>query len=257
MNPRVKIASTRTPDGSKMVLYKHGDHFLIEVNGQDLMHSRQHESEIELARLGCGHLTALKAPSILIGGLGMGYTLRKSLDMLGPHAQVMVAELLSAVIGWNRVYFGELNDQPLEDHRVDLMPGDIVELIARSKKRFDAILLDIDNGPNAMTDSSNRHLYGRNGIRSCRRALREKGCLAVWSAEPSKKFERLLMECRFHVRRFRVPAYKGAKSQSRFIWIASESQKCLPSWGGEPRLSIDKESKERRKYTRKRRFRYK
>lgn len=240
-----------------MVLYKHAGDFLIEVNGQDLMNSRQHESEIELARLGCGYLTDRKAPSILIGGLGMGYTLRQSLDMLSPHAQVMVAELLSAVIGWNRDFFGELNGQPLEDHRVDLMTGDIVKLISRSKERFDAILLDIDNGPNAMTDSSNCHLYSRKGIYSCQRALRKKGCLAVWSAEPSKKFEQLLMECRFHARRFRVPAYKGAKSQSRFVWVASENPRCLPSGGGEPRLPIDKDSKERRRYIRKRRFRYK
>jgi spermidine synthase len=224
MNPRIKIATTRTPDGSEMVLYKHAGDFLIEVNGQDLMHSRQHESEIELARLGCGHLADRKAPSILIGGLGMGYTLRQSLDMLNSHARVMVAELLAAVIDWNRDFFGGLNGQPLDDHRVALKTVDIVELISRSKEKFDAILLDIDNGPNAMTDASNRDLYSRDGIRSCRRALREKGCLAVWSAEPSRKFEQLLMECRFHVRRFRVPAYKGAKSQSRFVWIASESK---------------------------------
>jgi len=254
MNPRVKIATTRTPDGSKMVLYEHAEDFLIEVNGQDLMHSRQHESEIELARLGCGHLTDRKAPSILIGGLGMGYTLRQSLDMLSPHAQVMVAELLTAVIDWNRDFLGGLNGQPLEDQRVDLKTGDIVALISRSKERFDAILLDIDNGPNAITDSSNRHLYSRKGIRSCQRALRGKGCLAVWSAEPSKKFEQLLMECRLHVRRFRVPAYKGAKSQSRFVWIATENKKYLPSGGGEPRRPIKKEPKGHRIQGRKRRL---
>ena len=257
MNPRVKIASTRTPDGSQVVLYKHAGDFLIEVNGQDLMHSRQHESEIELARLGCGHLTDHKAPNILIGGLGMGYTLRQSLDMLRPQARVMVAELLTDVIAWNRDFLGELNGQPIEDQRVDLMTGDVVQLISRSKDRFDAILLDIDNGPNAMTDSSNLYLYSRKGIQSCRRALREKGCLAVWSAETNKKFEQRLMECRFHVRRFRVPAYKGAKSQSRFVWIASESERCLPCGGGEPRLPVDNESKGRRRHTRKRRFLYK
>jgi spermidine synthase len=254
MNPRVKIASTRTPDGSEMVLYKHAGDFLIEVNGQDLMHSRQHESEIELARLGCGHLADRKAPSILIGGLGMGYTLRQSLDMLNSHAQVMVAELLTAVIDWNRDYLGALNSQPLEDQRVDLKTGDIVELISRSKDRFDAILLDIDNGPNAMTDSSNRHLYSREGIRSCQRALREKGRLAVWSAEPSKKFEQLLMEYRLHVRRFRVPAYKGVKSQSRYVWIAAQNKRYLPLGGGEPRLPFKKESNGRRRYTREKRL---
>ena len=224
MKPIVKIATARTPEGGEMVLYQHDRDFSIKINGQDLMHSRQHESELELARLGCEHLSGRRAPSILIGGLGMGYTLRQALDMLSPHAQVVVSELLDAVVEWNREFFGELNGQPLGDKRVDLKTGDIVELISRSKDRFDAILLDLDNSPSAMTVSSNRRLYGREGIRACRSALREQGCLAVWSAEPSKKFEQLLMSCSFHVHRFRVPACKGSKSQSRFVWVASESK---------------------------------
>ncbi len=239
MKPRIRIATARTPDGGETVLYQHGRDFSIQINGQDLMHSRQHESELELARLGCAHLAGRKAPSILIGGLGMGYTLRQALDMLSPHAQVVVGELLDDVVEWNREYLWELNGQPLEDERVDLKRGDIVELISRSKSRFDAILLDIDNGPNAVTDSGNRRLYGREGIRACRDALREQGCLAVWSAEPSKKFEQLLMSCSFEVRRFRVSAYKGSKSQSRFEWVASEDKIILPRGGGEPRLPLE------------------
>ncbi len=243
MKPSVRIATARTPDGGEMVLYQHGRDFSIKINGQDLMLSRQHESELELARLGCAHLVGRKAPSILIGGLGMGYTLRQALDMLSPHAKVVVGELVGAVVEWNREILGELNGQPLGDERVDLKTGDIIELISRSKSRFDAILLDIDNGPGVMTDSGNRHLYGREGIRACRRALREQGCLAVWSAEPSKKFEQLLMSCRFHVRRFRVFAYKGSKSQSRFVWVASEDKIILPRGGGEPRLPLKNASK--------------
>ena len=239
MKPRIRIAAARTPDGGEMVLYQHDRNFFIKINGQDLMHSRHHESELELARLGCVHLADRKSPSILIGGLGMGYTLRQALDMLSPHAQVVVGELLSAVVEWNREFFGKLNGQPLGDKRVDLKTGDIVELISRSKNRFDAILLDIDNGPSAMTDSGNSRLYGREGIQACRRALREQGCLAVWSAEPSKKFEHLLMNCSFHVRRFRVPAYKGSKSLSRFVWVASEDRIILPPGGGEPRKQRD------------------
>jgi spermidine synthase len=227
-----------------MVLYQHGRDFSININGQDLMLSRQHESELELARLGCAHLAGRKAPSILIGGLGMGYTLRQALDMLSPHAQVVVGELLSAVVEWNRECLGELNGRPLEDERVELKTGDIVELISRSRNRFDAILLDVDNGPAVMTDSGNRRLYAREGIRACRRALRAQGCLAVWSAEPSKKFEQLMMSCSFHVRRFRVSAYKGSKSQSRFVWVASEDKIILPRGGGEPRLPLKNESKE-------------
>ena len=182
MKPRERIATARTPDGGEMVLYQHGRDFSIMINDQDLMHSRQHESELELARLGCAHLTGRKAPSILIGGLGMGYTLRQALDMLGPRATVVVGELLNAVVEWNREFLGELNGKPLEDKRVEVITGDVVELISRSKSRFDAILLDIDNGPAGMTDSGNLRLYGREGIQACRHALRDQGCLAVWSA---------------------------------------------------------------------------
>ena len=245
MKPTVRIATTRTPDGGEMELYQHDRDFSIKINGQDLMHSRQHESELELARLGCAHLAGSNAPSILIGGLGLGYTLRQVLDILSPHARVVVCELLSAVVEWNREFLGELNGQPLGDERVDIKTGDIVELISRSKSRFDAILLDIDNGPSAITNSGNHRLYGYDGIQACRHALREQGCLAVWTAEPNKKFEQLLMRCNFHVRRYRVPAYKGSKSQSRFVWVASEDKTILPPGGGEPHLPRRKGSKGR------------
>ncbi len=247
MNPRVKIATAITPDRGAIVLYQRDRDFSIEVNGQELMNSRQHESELALARLGCAHLHGRKTPSILIGGLGLGYTLRQALDILGPHAQVVVGELMGAVVEWNRTFFGELNGRPLEDERVELKTGDIVDLISRSRNRFDAILLDIDNGPNAVTDSWNRRMYGREGIQACRRALRKQGCLAVWSAAPSKKFERRLVRCSFHVRRFRVPAYKGSKSQSRFVWVASENKMNLPPGGGEPRLPLKNDSKKSRR----------
>ena len=252
MKPKVKIATARLPDGGEMALYKHDRDFSIEINGQDLMHSCQHESELELARLGCAHLVGSKAPSILIGGLGLGYTLRQVLDMLSSHAKVVVCELLSSVVEWNREFLGELNGQLLEDKRVVIKTGDIVEFISRSKSRFDAVLLDIDNGPSAMTNSGNRRLYGQEGILACRHALREQGCLAVWSAEPSKKFEQLLMSCNFHVRRFRVPTYKGSKSQSRYVWVASEDKSILPPGGGEPRPSLRNESKGSRRRPRER-----
>ncbi len=247
MKPTVRIAAVRTPDGGEMELYQHDRDFSIKINGQELMNSRQHESELELARLGCAHLAGSKAPSILIGGLGLGYTLRQVLDMLSPHAKVVVGELLSAVVEWNREFLGELNGQLLEDERVDIQTGDIVELISRSKDRFDTILLDIDNGPGALSNLRNRRLYGYEGIRACRYALCEQGFLAVWSVDPSKKYERLLMSGGFHVRRFRVPAYKGSKSQSHFVWIASKDKSILPPGGGEPHLPLINESKESRR----------
>ena len=218
-----------------MVLYQHDRDFLIKVDGEDLMLSSQHESELELARLGCAHLVEHKAPSILLGGLGMGYTLRQALEMLSPHTEVVVSELLDDVIGWNHEFLGKLNNHPLKDERVDLRAGNIVELISRSRNRFDAILLDIDNGPGAFSYSGNSRLYGHKGIWACRRALRKNGCLAVWSAGPCRAYERLLLHCGFHVRRYHAPAFKGAKSLARLIWVAAADSSVLPPGGREPR----------------------
>jgi len=211
-----------------MVLYQHTRDFSMTINGQDLMHSRQHESELELARLGCAHLAGRRSACVLVGGLGMGYTLSQALDILGPDAQVLVCELVDAVVDWNREFFGELNGRPLRDERVVLDIGDVVELLSRTKNRFDAILLDIDNGPDAITDSGNHRLYGARGIGYCLHALRGQGLLAVWSAGPSKRFKRLLVRLGLHVRCFRVPAYKESKSSSRFVWTASRDRAILP-----------------------------
>lgn len=227
----------RTPDGSKMELYRHDRDYFIRINGHELMNSRQHESELELARLGCAHLSGHPAPVVLVGGLGMGYTLRQTLDLLGQDARVVLGELMGAVVEWNRTFLQELNGEALLDQRVEIKTGDIVELIAGATNRYDTILLDIDNGPHAMTDAGNRRLYGRKGMQACRRALREKGCLAVWSAEPNKNFEQLLVTCGFHVSRYRVPAYEGNTSISCFIWVASEDKAALPPGGGEPRMA--------------------
>ncbi|MBT8358648.1 MAG: hypothetical protein HKO79_07860 [Desulfobacterales bacterium] len=235
MKPLKKLATAQTPDGGELVLYQRDRDFSIQVNGQGLMNSRQHEAEMELARLGCAHLSGRSAPRVLIGGLGLGYTLRQALDILGPEAHVIVSELLTAVVDWNREFLGELNDRPLEDQRTELITGDILQLLARSKGKFDAILLDIDNGPRAITDSGNQRLYSSAGIQTCRRALRSQGCLAIWSAEPSKAFEQLLLNCQFQVRRYKLQAYRESKQKSLFVWVASEDQTILPPSGGKPR----------------------
>jgi len=246
MKPQIKLATASTPDGGEMELYQHDRDFLIKINGQNLMNSRQHESELELARLGCAHLSSCEAPRILIGGLGMGYTLRQVLDMSGHDANVIVSELLTDVVDWNREILGELNDQPLDDKRTELIIGDIFQLLLSSLDRFDAILLDIDNGPSATTDSGNQRLYTPAGIQACHRALRKQGCLAVWSAKPSKVFERLLMSCGFHVRRYKVPAYEATQKKLHFIWVAAEDETILPPGGGEPRLPQKNETKRSR-----------
>jgi spermidine synthase len=201
------------------------------------MNSRRHESEKELARLGCAHLASHESPQVLIGGLGMGYTLRQTLDMLGPGATVVVSELLSAVVEWNREYLKELNGQPLNDKRTQLILGDIFPLISKSSNRFDAILLDVDNGPSPVTDSGNQRLYSPAGIQACRRALRKSGGLAIWSSEPNKVFEKLLMSCGFHVRRYKGKAHKDGNSKPLYIWVAAEDATILPPGGGEPEPS--------------------
>lgn len=233
MKPRIKLATAATPDGGIMELYQHDRDFSIIVNGDDLMHSRRHESELRLADLGCNHLTGNPEASILIGGLGMGYTLRQTLDILNSNSSVMVAELIPEIVQWNREYLGQLNDKPLDDPRVDLKVMDIVDLISDSQNSFDTILLDIDNGPEAMTNSANSRLYGYQGIMACKSGLRDKGCLAVWSAKPNKQFEHQVMDCGMHIHRYRVPAHKGKNASSHFIWIASEKLANLPPGGSE------------------------
>jgi spermidine synthase len=236
MKPQIKLATAQTPDGGQMELYQHDRDFLIRINGQELMNSRHHESEQELARLGCANLSGRSAPRVLIGGLGMGYTLRQALDMLGPTARVVVSELLTAVVDWNREYLKDLNGGALDDKRTDVITGDIFPLLAQSIRAFDAILLDVDNGPSPITDSGNQRLYSPAGIQACRRALRKQGSLAIWSSEPSKDFEQLLIRCGFKVRRYRAKAYKAGHSKPFFIWVAAEDEAILPAGGGEPYL---------------------
>jgi spermidine synthase len=228
MKPTTKLAATNTPDGGEMVLYQHDRDYSIKINGHELMNSRQHQSEMELARLGCAHLSGHTSPSVLIGGLGMGYTLRQVLDILGSDARIIVSELLPAVVDWNREYLGDINGHPLVDKRTQVITGDIYQLLTQSKGKFDTILLDIDNGPTAIVDSGNQRLYTFTGIQLCRRALRNKGCLAIWSGNPSKAFEQVLMDCKFHVQRYKLQAHQKSKKESLFVWVASEDETKLP-----------------------------
>jgi spermidine synthase len=220
LKPRTQLAATRAPDGTPVVLFCHDGEFIITVDRQDLMLSRAHESELELARLGCGHVTAHPHPTVLVGGLGMGYTLRQALDMLRPRATVVVAELLPEVVRWNREYLGALTQYALNDRRVVLKVGDVAEVIRESPDTFDAVLLDVDNGPTAMTDARNGRLYSREGIRSCLDSMRPGGRLAIWSSMDDPRFEKRLRQETRHVRCMGAPLSKGARSNPCHIWIA-------------------------------------
>jgi spermidine synthase len=222
------LASATTPDGKELVLYKHDADFFISIDRQDLMNSRETESELELARLGCARVSAHRNPTILLSGLGMGYTLRQALDMLQPGATVVVAELMPEVVAWNRDWLGELTGHPLRDRRVVVKTGDVCELIRGTESAFDSILLDLDNGPEALSGAHNEWIYSREGIRACARALHERGCLAVWSVSVDPRFERRLQQERLESRLFRVRSHKGGKSKTRCIWVAARDRRSLP-----------------------------
>jgi len=228
MKPTLQIAKALTPDGEELVLYKHDADFSITVNRQELMTSRAHESELELARLGCARIQSRANPTVLIGGLGMGYTLRQALDVLQPRASVVVSELIPEVVAWNREHLGVLNNHPLRDPRVVLRLGDVMRLIQQSEHVFDAILLDVDNGPAALTSESNERLYSRQGLQTCLQALHAKGCLSIWSGAIDNAFEKRLRQEKLFFRRFHVAAYKGGKARSRCIWVISRDPLSLP-----------------------------
>ena len=175
MKPWTILGHTRTPDGTELTLTQHTSEYAILANGQSLMSSRMHASEEALALLGCRRARTLPRPRILVGGLGMGFTLRQALDCLPPAARVVVAELVPDVVAWNRGPLGALASHPLDDPRVRVEVGDVAATMRSSPGRFDAILLDVDNGPVALTASSNAALYNRHGVAAARAALTPGG----------------------------------------------------------------------------------
>jgi spermidine synthase len=228
MKPTLKIATTTTPDGEMLTLVQHDADFSMKVGCQELMTSRAHESELELARLGCARIAARQNPTVLIGGLGMGYTLRQTLDLLQPDATVVVSELIPDVVQWNRDYLGELTNHPLRDPRVVLKVCDVMSLIQQSEHAFDAIMLDVDNGPEALTAAGNDRLYSRQGLQACMHALHAKGCLAIWSGAIDNTFERRLKAENLFFRLFHVPVYKGGKALARCVWLIASDPRSLP-----------------------------
>jgi len=198
------IGRVRTPDGIELTLTCHDSEYVIMANGQSLMSSRTHASEDALAVLGCRRARALARPRVLVGGLGMGFTLRAALDVLPPASLVVVAELVPAVVEWNRGPLGALTKHPLRDPRVRIEERDVAVTLESNPGYFDIVLLDVDNGPVAMTAASNAGLYDRQGVAGVRASLRPGGPLAVWSAKDDRRFERTLRSGGFSVQRERV-----------------------------------------------------
>ncbi|MGE5358035.1 MAG: hypothetical protein ACM3NQ_03395 [Bacteroidales bacterium] len=195
---------TRTADGSELTLTSDGSEYLLSANGRPLMSSRMHGSEEALAIIGCGRAATLPRPRVLVGGLGMGFTLRAALDVLPSTAEVMTAEVVPAVVEWNLGPLGALAKYPLNDPRVRIEVGDVGATMRANRGGFDAVLLDVDNGPVALVDSSNAQLYGARGVAVARASLAPRGVLAVWSVNDVPGFERRLRAAGFIVRREHV-----------------------------------------------------
>lgn len=221
MLPRQILDCVLTPDGTELVLYRRGDAFLIEIDTYDLMSSRVHGSEEELARQAITALGDRPAPRILVGGLGMGFTLRAALDALDGRrgaAVVVVAEVFPAVVEWNRRWLGELAGRPLDDSRTTVEVADVATLLT-GRAPWDAILLDVDNGAEALTLDRNRHLYTRAGVERLHRALAPGGVLAVWSTADDPPFADRLRRAGFAATTHRVPARAGGKGGRHVIFV--------------------------------------
>ena len=202
-----------------MSLTRQGSEYVILASGKPLMSSRMHGSEEALAEFGCREARTRDTPCVLIGGLGMGFTLRATLDVLPPAATIVVAELVPAVVEWNRGPLGPLAGDPLKDPRVQIALGDVADTVRASTRRFDAILLDVDNGPAAFTASHNTRLYDDGGLAAAKTALIPGGVLAVWSAWDDRKFEQRLRYGGFRVQveRVRGRLKKGGPRHTIFL----------------------------------------
>jgi len=221
MIPWELIDSAKAPGGGELRLYRRGREYSIQVNGNELMNSRVHGSEEALADLACAHIADRSSPRILIGGMGMGYTTAAALRRLGADGHVVVAELVPAVVEWNRGPLADLAGYPLDDDRVTVREQDVALVLRSEQQAYDAILLDVDNGPEAMTRRGNAWLYGRAGLEAASTALRPEGVLAVWSAGPDRAFTERLRLAGFEANEVRVPARgKGQGGQQHTIWLA-------------------------------------
>jgi spermidine synthase len=210
-------------DGTELRLYQRGSEYSIRIEQNELMNSRVHASEDALATLGCARLGNRPRPRILIGGLGLGFTLAAVLRSVGPEAEVVVAELVPEVVRWNRGPLAALSGPSLNDSRVIVRETDVGQLIRGEKNAYDAILLDVDNGPDSFTAKSNNRLYTLAGLHAAHAALRPAGVLAVWSAGGDPSFTRRLQQARFTVEEVPVRGRTATKGSRFLIWLAQRA----------------------------------
>jgi spermidine synthase len=219
-------------EGSELGLYQRGaDYFIKIVGGQDLMSTRAHASEDALGIIACKGLREIPGVRVLIGGLGMGFTLSTALKTLGADAKVVVAEIVPGIVEWNRGVLGSFAGRPLEDSRTQIQTVDVTVLLQKERDGFDAIVLDVDNGPDGLTRASNQWLYSKRGLSVVYGALQPGGALAIWSAGPDKAFTKRLRAAGFAVEEIRVRAHAG-KGARHVIWMARRSRDPRPAGTG-------------------------
>ena len=226
MKPTVVLAEATTPEGAVLTLLEHDGKYFLQADGAQLMTSFAHGSEEELARLACGPFRSVRQPRILIGGLGLGFTLAEACRALPQKRAVFeVAELLPEIVEWNRSHLAHLHPGLWEDERVEVRVGDVAEVIRDSGDGYHAILMDVDNGPEAFTGQHNNALYRGEGLAALGQALKDGGLLAVWSATDDPGFERRLRKAGFDVTRETVAAaHKGKRKRQHTIWLARKGQ---------------------------------
>jgi spermidine synthase len=220
MQPWEVLARATAPDGEPLELRRRGKELRIRAGAHELMSSEDEPSSRSLAELGCAHLTETDAARVLVGGLGMGFTLRAALDRVGPRATVEVAELVPAVVEWNEGVLGELAGHPLRDARTVVHRGDVRDRVRAAREEYDAILLDVDNGPIALAHQANSALYGHRGLEQAYVALRPGGVLGLWSLLDDPRFTNRLERHRFTVKVHRVPGSGRDRGRRHVIWVA-------------------------------------
>jgi spermidine synthase len=222
MKPRVKLAESTTADGGAMALYEHDGKYCISYAGQELMHSGANASEILLGEIGVELLEHDATARILIGGLGLGFTLRSVLASTGPNVVVELIELLPEIVSWNREYLKSLNGELLDDPRLEIHTTDVVGYVRKAERaRYDVILLDVDNGPVAMVSETNVSLYSNTGLRWLRGSLKPEGRAVFWSAGPDLRFEDRLKRAGFRVSKVPAKVHAGSKRAAYLLYVAN------------------------------------
>ena len=225
MIPWENLDSTLVPgDGLEMTLHRRDEEYSIRLDGHELMNSRVHGSEEALAELAWAKIKDRPEATVLVGGLGMGFTCLAALKNIGRRGHVEVAELVPKVVEWNKEYLGHLADYPLKDRRLKVKERDVAEIIRSGRGAYDAILLDVDNGPDGLTLEANDWLYTPSGLEAIQRALKPGGVLSVWAASGDNAFTKRLRKAGFKVEEHRVHSRGASRGGRRhIIWVAVNS----------------------------------